>query len=317
MGDYESIWDWKITVPATSANLGPGFDCLGMALGLYNDLYVKELPFGSESSLEVFGEGSELQKNTDNLIYKTYCSVCHIIQKEIKPVQLKSVNRIPFARGLGSSSAAIITGILLAQVIHDFPMTQEEMAKIAVHFDGHMDNVLACLFGGVILGAYDDKGTLIYKQLTNQMDVEFHVLIPDYEVKTRMARDVLPQSYAKEDVVYNLGHLGLLVTAFITNDAELLGKVMRDRIHEPYRASLIHDMGIIKERAYALGALSVNISGSGSTVLITSKKGIAMDSVVTALEELESDRKYTLYTLPLELEGAKIYKDGEEKKLWR
>lgn len=305
---------WRILTPATSANLGPGFDCIGLALHLNNELGVEILPPGSKSSLHVLGEGQEINTGMDNLIYQSYLTGCRHLGISPKPVALTALNRIPFARGLGSSSAAIIAGLTVAQIVSDFAFSKAEFADLAVACDGHPDNALPCLFGGVVV-ASQENGQLIYECLPALTQMALHVLIPNYELKTSLAREALPAQFQLSDVVFNLGHLGLLVAAIMKDDLKLLGKAMRDRLHQPYRMELMPGMQMVEEEAYRLGAEAVAISGAGSTVLIISKPGYDFSALPIQLEK--QGIKAKLLELSADHKGTQCFKDGMEISLWR
>lgn len=303
-----------IKTPATSANMGPGFDCLGMAVNLYNELWVKRLAPGENSSISVEGYGEGESENLDNLIYQTYLDAMTKAGCEVVPVALHCVNRVPFARGLGSSSAAAVSGLALAQILSEGSFSKSELEQMATEIDGHPDNVLPALLGGIVIGCIGEDKRVTAMKLLPLEGLYAYALIPNYPLPTSKARAAMPDSYSREDVVYNLSHLGLLVASLATGDKSALAAAFSDRVHEPYRLQLMPGISEAKEVAMANGALAALVSGAGSTMLILSDAPKDFDAVKKPLEELGYGAQL-IEVAPIE-NGVQCFENEMELKLW-
>ena len=303
-----------IQTPATSANMGPGFDCLGMAVDLYNDLWIKVLDEDEEPSITIEGYGEGTAEALDNLIYKTYLDAFEKTGRVAPRLAMHCINRVPFARGLGSSSAAAISGLVAAQVVSEGFFSEDDMIQMSTAIDGHPDNVLPALMGGIVIGATNHEGRMIAKKMPVPEGLHTYALIPDYPLPTSKARAAMPDAYSKIDVVYNLGHLGLLVAALASGDLSLLPDAFADRIHEPYRLPLMPGIEEAKAIALEKGAMAALVSGAGSTMLIVSDKDIDFSETTKALEE-KGFGAQLLEVAPIN-EGAKCYMNGVELELW-
>ena len=260
----------RLQIPATTANMGPGFDCIGMALSLYNYIDFEPLPEEHAFLLSAEGEGSEeVSLSEDNLIYQVYVQTLSAAHAPIYGIKMHFENHIPFSRGLGSSSAAIIGGAMVANHMLGGRLSNDELLKIALEFEGHPDNIAPALLGGVVLSGLTEQGVFTEK-IAPPAHLHCAVLIPDYPLSTAKAREVLPKALSMADAVFNVGRMGLLVHALHTDDIDLLALAMQDKLHQPYRQELICAMAQIEQAALALGAKSVAISGAGPTLLIVS-----------------------------------------------
>ncbi len=303
---------YRLVVPATSANLGPGFDTLGLALDLCNELTLERASSGVTVSVQ--GEGADEVDPQDNLIVYAYREAFALLGKEPFPVQMHSVNKIPFSRGLGSSSAAIVAGLAAAQAMSGCAVPKQSLVNLASKLDGHPDNVLPALFGGIVVGATDADENVFYHRISPPQDLIATVLVPDYPLPTKKARAALPLCYSKDDVVYNLGHVGLLVAAFISGEVELLKEAMTDKLHEPYRLPLMPGMLDVQKTALENGALAAVVSGAGSTMLFLSKNPLDASKLLAPLITQGYGGK--VLTLDLREHGVLYYKDEMELKLW-
>lgn len=303
-----------IKAPATSANMGPGFDCLGMAVDLYNELWIKRLEDDSESTITIEGYGANQALGLDNLIYTTYQKAFDKIGIAAPAVAFHCINRIPFARGLGSSSAAIVTGLVAAQIMSDFRFSKHELMQMATAIDGHPDNVLPALLGGVVIGCMNDKKEVVAQKLMPPEKLCAYALVPDYPLPTSKARAAMPASYSREEVVFNLGHLGLLMTALATGNMEVLSEAFRDCIHEPYRLPLMPGIEDAKKVALEKGALAAIVSGAGSTMLILSDRARDFSATVSTLSK-QNIASHLLEVAPIR-DGVQVYKDEMELKIW-
>ncbi len=265
----------NIRVPATTANLGPGFDCLGMALDLWNE--VQFLP-GGKPVVHVVGEGAhQLSTGRDNLVYK---AAERYFQAAGLPVPLFSVscqNQIPLARGLGSSSAAIVSGLLGASVISGNAIPDlETVWHLAVEIEGHPDNVTPALFGGCQI-VVKDQDTLVRAPVPVPATLWAVLFIPEAPMPTEKARGILSAQVSREDAVYNTGRVALLVNAFATGRLEDLRVATQDRLHQPARQQLMPGMRLLMRSALDAGALGAFLSGAGPTVLaLTQDRGMTI-----------------------------------------
>lgn len=258
-----------VLAPATTANLGPGFDCLGMALDLWNRMDVVSGPPNNDSGplVEISGQGvGELGTGDDNLVYRAMDFLFHEADREMPPVRIRCQNEIPLERGLGSSAAAISGGLVAANAMCSQAFSPNELLEMAATIEGHPDNVAAAVLGGLQLVVRD--GQQLYTASIN-LPPEIHAVlfIPEFRIATSDARSVLRREVNLEDAVFNMGRAALLVAGMTTNHPEYLGVATQDRLHQPYRQPLFPAMKLLFRAAEDAGALGVFLSGSGSTIL--------------------------------------------------
>lgn len=272
----------KIRVPATSANLGPGFDCLGLALDLWN-----EISFEEAESLRYHanGEGAEkLNKGNRNLLTKAYARVFEACGRNLKGVHIAAQNAIPMSSGLGSSAAAIVAGLFGANEMLGNPLNGGDLLRIATEMEGHPDNVAPALQGGLVISVMK-KDEII----TRRYEIpEWTVVIvkPDVEWLTKTARAVLPKSVSRADAVHNIGRAALVVDALRNGDLDLLRHVMEDRIHQPYRLRHIAGGMAAYKCARHFGAAA--LSGAGPSIItftLPEKAGEAQANIRAIYEE--------------------------------
>lgn len=268
----------SVRVPATTANLGPGFDCLGMALNVHNSL---ELGLADRTTVEVTGCGSErLARNDHNLVLRSAARVAQAAGKQVRGWSLRQHNDIPLARGMGSSSAAIIGGLVAANHLLEAGLSDRELLDIAVSIEGHPDNVAPALLGGLTVCCTDEEG-LGVARFDPPAELQACLAIPAYEVSTEAARKVMPQSIPHADGVFNTCHSTAVLAALIAGDMQLLGQAMKDRLHEPYRAPLVKGMADCVAAARQAGAHAAALSGSGPTLIAFATADA--DAVLTAM----------------------------------
>lgn len=260
----------RMRIPATTANMGPGFDCVGMAFDLYNYIDFALVDREGYCELTSSGTAGHIDLSKDNLIYKAYKAVFDYLHKPVAGIKMHFENNVPYSRGLGSSSAALIGGVKVANEVLGNPLTEKELLNIALQFEGHPDNIAPALLGGVVISGLDEDGEVFYSKITPPANLYCTVVIPDYPLATRKAREVLPKDVSMKDAVYNTGRIAMLVDAMHTGKLEQLALAMNDKLHQPYRMSLIKGMDEIIPAAKSLGALNVTISGAGPTILIVS-----------------------------------------------
>lgn len=258
-----------VRVPATTANIGSGFDTLGMSLGLYN--VVQFVPNeGTElvdTEISAEGEGaSQIEKGMDNMIIRAMAETAEKAGKRIPGGRMYLINRIPFARGLGSSSAAIASGVFLANLLMGDPFDRKEILDITAAMEGHPDNAAPAILGGFCMALLKDG-----KVTAARIDIPSHwkavVTIPDFELHTEKARAVLPTSYPRSDAVHNIGAVSFLMAAFMYQKPEYLKLGLDDVIHVPYRLGLIPGAADVIRNAERAGAYGATISGSGPTII--------------------------------------------------
>ncbi|WP_448527247.1 homoserine kinase [Parathermosynechococcus lividus] len=255
-----------VTVPATTANLGPGFDCLGAALTLTNTF-----TFSASDRPCVVIRGAEaagVASSTDNLAYRAYCRLYEHLGREAPPVYLEIELGVPLARGLGSSATAIIGGLVGANRLAGFPLSHTEVLELAIALEGHPDNVVPALLGGCRLAVREEhSGTWRWLDVPWDSDVVPIVAIPDFELATETARHVLPATCSYTDAIFNISHLGTLLRGLETGHRDWLQVALQDHLHQPYRQHLIKGYADLHAAALAAGAYGLVISGAGPSLL--------------------------------------------------
>ncbi|MFA6030927.1 MAG: homoserine kinase [Elusimicrobiota bacterium] len=298
----------RVRVPASTSNLGPGFDCLGMALKLYNDLELSWCPEHGEVLCEVEGEGfARLPRGEKNLVVQSFRQV---LPKSRFPyaLHLRMRNRIPLARGLGSSAAARLAGVLAAAALRDFRdlTVQDALAKACV-LEGHPDNAVPAFHGGLCVSVLDAARPLWLK-LRIPKDLGVVVCIPDYEVPTDKARRVLPARVALADAVHNSSRLALLIAALERGELGLLRVAMQDVLHQPYRRALMRGMDAVLGAALRAGAFGAAVSGAGPTMLALTLRGPKQAKVGREMQKafFRSGVESRYLALDVETTGARI-----------
>ena len=257
-----------IRVPATSANLGPGFDSLGLALDLWNETIIT---LAIEYSVQVNGEGMErLSPGENNLIIRSAQRLAEVVGKRLPPFHLDCTNRIPLSSGLGSSAAAKLTGLLGANALLGKPLLRDDILDLASEMEGHPDNVAPALLGGLIVSTTENGKVLAHKiNLAADADSHIHitVVLPDFHISTQQARTALPDHVTMRDAVHNISRAIMVAEAFRDRDFDLLSKAMTDTLHQPYRLSLIPGAQDAMHAAQVAGASAAAISGAGPSII--------------------------------------------------
>ena len=257
----------SVRVPATTANLGPGFDCLGMALDWWNEIHVE---VSTTPHVRALGEGAEtLSAAEDNLVYRAAQALFREAGEEPLCLSITCENRIPLARGLGSSAAAIVGGLVAANALCQRPLESNRLLELAARMEGHADNVAPALLGGccVVVRIGD---SVLADAVPIPPNLRAVVLVPEVPMPTRKARAVLPAEVTREDAVFNLGRVALLVNALALGRTENLRVATQDRLHQPARAAIFPAMKYVLRAAESAGALCAFLSGGGSSVLALS-----------------------------------------------
>jgi homoserine kinase len=256
-----------VSVPATTANIGVGFDCLGAALTMANEFQF--VVVDTDTKLKIIVEGAEAHKvglGESNLIYRSLVRFYQHIQQAPPHLEITIKLGVPLSRGLGSSATAIVGGLLGANSLAGNPLSQEEIMKMAIAIEGHPDNVVPALLGNCLLSV-EDCGTWQISPIPWHQDIIPIVAIPNFELSTREARGVLPTEYSRSDAIFNISRMGLLIRGLQTNNPAWLKTALADKLHQPYRQKLITGYQQVEQAALAAGAYGMVISGAGPTLL--------------------------------------------------
>jgi len=284
----------KILIPATSANLGPGFDCLGIALEMYN-----EFTFEKSSSWEFVNFDEKYSYFENNLIAQAIVRTFEILKVKELSFKIKIKSDIPDSRGLGSSATCIIAGILAADYYANSKLSISRILDIALEFENHPDNITPALVGGLVSATKLEKG-VFYKKYEINDDLKYTVIIPSFEISTEVSRKALPKEYKTADVVYNTSRVINLPHVLQNGDISILKELTFDKMHEPYRLPLIEMANEIKNIAYENNA-SCTLSGSGSTLLVISKNLDVIDIIKKKI-----DSSWIVKTLKVDNIGARV-----------
>lgn len=272
----------KIKIPATTANLGAGFDVLGIALNLYNLI---EVSISEQDKIEIFelDKINTISTNKDNLLYQCIRRIFDEVGEKIPKLEIKVHINIPVSRGLGSSSSAIVGGLMAGNYLLKNKLSKEELLHFANEIEGHPDNVTPCLFGGITTSLLENK-KVYFQQIRTNLPLSFVVGIPNFELSTKLAREVLPETVPYSDAIFNLSRVSFLIKGLLSNDLESLKLGFNDKLHEPYRAKLITGFDELKKSAIKNGALGFVLSGAGPAVLAITLEnentiGLAMQNI--------------------------------------
>lgn len=308
----------SVKVPASSANLGPGFDCLGMALPIYNVITIEETVIpGTGIEINVLSEDEDIDemtfndipKDENNLVYKAIEMLYNSIGQIPSELKINIQTGIPIARGLGSSSSIVVGGLLAANKLLGNPADETALLAIATEVEGHPDNVAPALLGGVILSTQEDDGSLSYCKLNWPEEWDITVCIPDFQLSTEIARSILPKEVPLQDAVFNAKHLGMLIQAINTKDEHLMKNALKDKLHQPYREKLVPGMREIMDALkHEDGILGCVLSGAGPTLLVVSHK-YNLEQIKTTVKDIWDIQniKSDIRTLKVEEHGALIF----------
>jgi homoserine kinase len=261
---------WRIRVPASSANLGPGFDALGMALGVY-----LECRFRRSDALVIRAMGRDadcISTREDNLIWQTALAVASDVGCTLPPIELEIDNDIPIGKGLGSSAAALTAGVVIADELLELNWKPPRILDEAARIEGHPDNVAACVLGSICASAIDSGGVARAVRLDLPERYGVAVVVPDFDLPTVRAREVLPKTYSREDAVFNVQRSALLIAALAAGATWAFPAALEDRLHQPYRAPLVPGLEEIT-KLRAPGLLGCALSGAGPSILVFYQRG--------------------------------------------
>ena len=302
----------KVKVPATTANFGPGFDCLGMALPLYNEITVEETVMpGSGVNIQIVNKNNDdgvlfIPTDENNIVYKSIELLYNSIGMTPSELKITIDTNIPLTRGLGSSASVIIGGVMAANRLLGEPADEAAILTIAREVEGHLDNIVPAYAGGFCLSADEDDGNIIYQKLNWSKDWKINICVPDFELATNISRSVLPENYKLKDVTYNLSHLGLLLKACENEDSELLKKALKDKLHEPYREKLVVGLDKIRDKfKNNTDVYGTVLSGAGPSIAVISNNDI-VGEVHENVKQIWSDLniKSQVFTFDIENNGA-------------
>jgi homoserine kinase len=254
----------RVRVPASSANLGPGFDALALALGLYLRCTLRP----SREGLKITASGTdagEIPRDESNLIWKTFARLAG--EKSGKDFELEIANEIPLGRGLGSSAAAIVAGLALADAWTDTNRGKQRLIEIATGLEGHPDNVAAATLGGLVVSCQTENGRILTARCPFPKEVQVVLVVPELKLSTEAARAALPQTYSRRDAVFNVQRVALLLAALQAGRTDVMNEAMRDAIHQPYRAALIPGFGDALKLGNVPGLLGLALSGAGPSLI--------------------------------------------------
>lgn len=307
----------SVKVPATTANIGPGFDCLGMALPIYNTVTIEEtvLP-GTGIEINVIAESAAIDElslehiplDKNSLVYKAVELLYNSIGQTPSELKINIHSNIPVARGLGSSASVIVGALIAANELLGRPADEVALLSIACELEGHPDNITPAIVGGLVISSQEDDGSVLYRKLEWPSEWAITVCVPDFELSTDIARSVLPKEVPMKDAIFNAQRLAMFVQAVNTKDAELMRFALQDRLHQPYRMKLIQGLDKIMDNLkHVESVLGCVISGAGSSILVISEKS-DLDKIRSIVKDTWADQniKSDIKTLNIEPNGAQI-----------
>ena len=300
----------RVRVPGTSANCGPGFDCLGLAATIYNYLDLTLIRSG-KVIVESTGEDAEnIPRGRRNLTWQAVSRLLKEVGRadEFKGAIIRMKNNVPISRGLGSSSTAIVAGLVAANEIVGSPLNRQELLKLATELEDHPDNVAPALFGGFTVSVMD-KGEVQTFSFQPRVKLKLIVAVPDFELSTRLARKVLPRNVSMKDAIFNISRASMLIAALVEGREDLLPLAFDDALHQPYRKKLVPGMSEVFEAAKSAGALGAAISGAGSCLIaFTTVRSRLEDKIAAAMVEAfkAADVKAKALILDVDRRGAQV-----------
>lgn len=287
-----------IRVPATTANLGPGFDAFGCALSLYTHVTFEE----TDSGLEITG-CDEAFTGPDNLAYTAFCAVMASMREQVKGIRIHIDADIPVCRGLGSSAALLVAGAMGANVLHGNKLSIQGLLNITNAMEGHPDNLAPAFYGG-LTASMVDNGLPVTVNFPLHPDWQILALIPDFNLSTTLARSVLPGEVSRADAIYNIAHGAMVLKALELGDEKLLRNAMQDRLHQGYRKHLIPDYEKIEALVRTTGA-AFCLSGAGPTLLCITRNKEVRQRLEAKLPSM-TQANWKLIPLRVEFQGARV-----------
>lgn len=312
----------SVKVPATTANMGPGFDCMGMALPIYNTITIEEtvLP-GTGIEINVLADNDIIDRlsldhipsDENSIVYKAVELLYNSIGQTPSELKINIHSNIPVARGLGSSSSVIVGALIAANELLGRPADEVALLSIACEIEGHPDNITPAIVGGLVISSQEDDGSVVYRKLDWPQEWAVTVCVPDFELSTDIARSVLPAEVPMKDAIFNAKRLAMFVEAIHTKDSELMKLALQDRLHQPYRMKLVPGLDkIIDNLKHFDNVLGCVLSGAGSSILIISEKN-NLDKIKEVVRDTWANQniKCNIRTLSVENTGAQIISNEE------
>lgn len=292
----------RIEVPATSANLGSGFDALGLALTMYNRVEMEEWDGIDIADVD----GRPVPQGEDNLVYTSARYLFAQCGRGLPGLKLRQESPIPMARGLGSSSACIVAGLMGANQLLKSPLNRQDLVNMATKMEGHPDNVAPAILGGLVTSVMEGEQVFSVSVPVSR-SIKFVAFVPNFELKTAVARGVLPKQVSHEDAVYNLSRAALMTASLFSGSLNNLRVAVQDKLQQPYRLPLIPDGEKVMGIAYELGAYAVYISGAGPTIMAIIDSN-NMDFEHQAFSRLQEQAVYAYHpvTLNTDMQGATV-----------
>lgn len=296
----------RVRVPASTANLGPGFDCLAAALDLWNETCVEIS--SSQTVVSIEGEGAgQLPEDENNLLVQSAHAFARQMGQTLPPgLRIRCKNAIPLGSGLGSSAAAVLAGAMAANALLDYPGSSTNLLTCTAQIEGHADNAAASLMGGLVAVA-EDKGQVIVRRWELPA-LQLVIVTPDFELPTREARAALPDQYSRADAVFNISRTVMVVEALRYADLDLLSRMMDDRLHQPYRLQLIPGAEQAFQAARAAGAVAVALSGAGPSLLAVAHNTQQVAGIAAAMQSAFAQAGLTtrVFTPSVSARGAEV-----------
>ena len=304
----------SVKVPATTANIGPGFDCFGLALPFYNIVTLEELVYPNEGvEINVFSDNLDINDfhiplDETNIVYKAVELLYNYVGQTPHAMRINIQTEIPLAKGLGSSASVIVGGVMAANELLGNPADEDALLSIATEIEGHPDNISAAMMGGFVISSSEDDGSIIYRKIKWPEDWKLTICIPDYELSTSISRSVLPQKIDLQDAAFNARRCAFFIEALHTHDTDLMKLALQDKLHQPFRTKLVPGLDeIINNLKHVDSVLGTVLSGAGPSMLVISK-GNDLDEIKNIIKttwdtfSVRADIK----TVDVEANGAKI-----------
>lgn len=304
----------SVKVPATTANIGPGFDCFGMALPIYNTITLEETVYPT-TGLQINILGEEYENATDfmiptdetNVVYKAIELLYNCTGQTPPALRINIQSNIPIAKGLGSSASVIVGGVLAANELLGNPADEAALLSIANEVEGHPDNITPAMVGGFVLSSAEDDSSIVYRKIEWPEDWKIFVCIPDFELATQISRSVLPEQIKIRDAAFNAKRAAMLIQALHTKDSELMKLALQDRLHQPYRSRLVTGLNEIMTSLKEIDVMGTVLSGAGPSIAIISEHN-NLEEVRERINQVwdPTGIKFDLKSVSIDTKGAVI-----------
>lgn len=304
----------SVKVPATSANMGPGFDCFGIALSLYNTVTLEETVYPTNGlEINILGSQDEalstftVPTDKSNIVYKAVELLYNYTGQTPPALRINIQSNIPIAKGLGSSASVIVGGVLAANKLLGNPADEAALLSIANEIEGHPDNIAPAMLGGLVVSSVEDDSSIIYRKIEWPDSWKLIIGVPDYELATQISRSVLPETVAFADAVYNAKRSAMFVQALHTKDKELMKLALQDKLHQPYRARLVPGLNEIIEELKQTDAIGCVLSGAGPSILVIAENNCVEEAKSKIKEVWEGiGVKASIKSIAVDTKGAVI-----------